>query len=66
MNDEKILHRQFEMLARNVRILAEPLLEVHFGSRCPEHSDHCPNCDRWDLLDRLLENPYEVNHETSV
>jgi len=47
------------MLAARVRDEAERLLETHIGERCPDVKLGCLICDRWALLDKLLESPYE-------
>jgi len=51
--------RSWDIMATRVRDEVTVLLETHIGERCPDVVEGCPICDRWALLDKLLESPYE-------
>ena len=50
--------KSFDLMAASVRVFAESMLEVHFGSRCPEYCFGCVICERYRMLDKLTESPY--------
>lgn len=45
--------------AAAVRNLAEQYLTKWWGERCPDTDESCHCCDKWMLLDALLENPFD-------
>lgn len=49
----------FDIDAAAVRNLAEQFLTKWWGERCPGVEPLCHCCDKWMLLDALLENPFE-------
>ena len=53
-------HLEFEAYAQSVREAAVALLLNQFGPRCVEYEPDCPCCQRWKLLDQLLENPHDA------
>lgn len=50
---------KFEKYAGLARTTASLLLEEFFGEKCDVYSESCPLCQRWKLLDQLLENPFD-------
>lgn len=55
------LWSDWEARAEYVRKVVEGLLRPHFDEGCGERCRRgCPSCDRYNLLDRLLTNPYEL------
>ena len=43
----------------HVRYMVGVFLAKWFGERCPDFDAGCVTCQRWGLLDKLLENPFD-------
>jgi len=51
--------REFAMMVRHLRAIADEMLTKFFGERCPDFKPSCECCRRWKLLDELTANPFE-------
>lgn len=38
-------------------------LHMYWGERCADYDPDCPCCQRWDLFDKLIENPFDKPEE---
>ena len=56
---DTMAERAFDMMANRVRFVAEFMLTAHYGSRCPDFDGGCVVCQKWKLLDQLLDSPYK-------
>ena len=48
-----------EAWVRPLRDAALVYLHEFWGERCPDYSPDCFCCQRWDLFDKLIENPFD-------
>lgn len=50
---------KFMMESLPTLIAAEKFLKIWFGEKCEDFDEDCPCCQRWALLEKLLEWPNE-------
>lgn len=54
---------KFDMMRGHVRTVAEAFITEWFGERCPEHAEGCECCERWNALDKLLNDVFKDDRE---
>lgn len=57
MNSETDEDDELDELAERARVAVEKYLEAAYGPRCVDVDPECVCCNRWRLLDALLEYP---------
>jgi hypothetical protein len=49
--------------SEHIGIIAEDMIDTHFGPRCKDYEPGCLTCQRWRSLDELLASPYDEEVE---
>ena len=50
-------NEKFMMESLPTLIAAEKFLKIWFGEKCGDFDEDCPCCQRWALLEKLIEYP---------